>query len=87
MDFLPHNGTKFDDMASRGPTEAEVNSLALRSELRQRTGAVVFVATQEDRREFRKVIKYWMRIKELHHDVDVMLDSSMEPGNVRVGMA
>ena len=85
--FLPFNGTKFDDMIEKGPTLEEVNSLAIRSELNQRTGVVLFVSSQPERVEMRKVVKYWRRIKELHHDVDIMLDQSMKPGTLRVGAA
>ena len=85
MQFLPNNGTRFDDMIDRGPTAAEVNSLAIRSELNQRPGVVVFVPDQETRVEFRKVVKYWKRINELHHDVDVMLDPDIKPGDLRIG--
>lgn len=83
--FLPFHGSKFDDLIDRGPTPEEVNSLAIRSELNQRPGVVVFVHDQEQRKDFRKVIRYWRRIKELHHDVDVMLDSGIEPGKIRIG--
>lgn len=85
MQFLPNNGSRFDDMIDRGPSAEEINSLAIRSELNQRPGVVVFVHDQEQRRDFRKVVRYWKRIKELHHDVDVMLDPDVKPGQIRVG--
>ncbi len=79
-----YGGSFFDDLVKKGPTDAEINSLAIRTELNQRTGAAVFVQNQGARTEMRKVIKYWLKIDELHHDVQVLLDFSMGTNELRV---
>lgn len=81
---LPFQGSRFDDIVA-GPTESELNSLALRKELNQRTGCVVFVHDQAQRQDFRKVLKYWQRIGELHFLPDVMVNPNVQPGKLQVG--
>jgi len=85
MDFLPNDGTLFDDMRGpKPPTPEELNSLAFRQELNKRPGVMIFVSNQEERRQMRKVCKVWMAKKEIHHMPDVMLDSSLKPGSTNV---
>jgi len=79
-----YGGSFFDDLVKNGPSSSEINSLAIRSELNQRVGAVVFVQNQEARTDMRKTIKYWMKIGELHHDVQVLLDFTMSPGQIKI---
>jgi len=85
QDFLPNDGTLFDDQRGpKPPTVEELNSLAFRQELNQRPGVTIFVHNQEERREMRKVCKYWMMRNQLHHMPSVMVDSSLKPGTTNV---
>ncbi len=81
---LKYGGSFFDDLVKNGPTEEEINSLAIRTELNERHGAVIFVQNQEARRDFRKVLKYWHQIKELNHIPQVLLDESMPVSSIRI---
>lgn len=84
--FLPHGGSHFDDLrpATAPPTEAELNSLAIRTELNQRDGVAIFVDSNEQRVEMQKVVKYWRLREELHHPVPVLVDTTIRPGGMQI---
>lgn len=78
-------GSWFDDQPRyNGPTQEQLNSLELRRELNQRVGISMFVNSHDERQEMRKVLQHWLKLKELHHPVDVWVDTTVEPGQVRL---
>jgi hypothetical protein len=98
MNFLPHNGTYFDDLredderneareARRDPRKiADPTSISIAEEINRRPGVTAFVGSSHDRTELWKVFELWRIRGSIGLVPLVLVDTTQKPGTLRMRM-